>query len=156
MTGGREQQALRSNNIQDVMWRDYVATERTEKLSSLRERLKSAPLGHLYVVDGVGVLHGIRTLRDLGEVAIDTSRDNELTVHDITSRLPPVLKITDTLYAALRLMEAEREKPVAVVDELASMALMGYVHHLDVMTAYNDALTERYRDGNTPTKVFTR
>jgi hypothetical protein len=36
------------------------------------------------------------------------------------------------------------------------MTLMGYVRHLNVMTAYNDALTERYPDGNTPKKVVTR
>ena len=44
-------------------------------------------------------------------------------------------------------METEREETIAVVDNQTSMTLMGYVRHLDVMTAYNDALTERYRDG---------
>jgi CIC family chloride channel protein len=95
----------------DVMRRDYVAAERTEKLFSLRERLKSAPHSQLCVVDGAGVLHGIITLQDLGEAAFDTSRDNKLTARAIARRLPPVLKVTDTLDAALRLMEAEREKP---------------------------------------------
>ena len=38
--GGHERRALRSIKIKDVMRRDYVAVVRTEKLGSLRERLK--------------------------------------------------------------------------------------------------------------------
>ena len=154
--GGREQHALRSISIQDVMRKDYVAAERTEKLASLRERLKTAPLGQLCVVDGAGVLHGTIELQDLGDIAFDTSRDEELTARDIASRLPPVLEITDTLDTALRLMESEREETIVVVDDLASMTLMGYARHLDVMTAYNDALTELYRTGVASTKAPTR
>ena len=146
LRGGRERQALRSINIRDVMRRDYVAAERTETLASLRERLKTAPFGQICVVDGAGVLHGIVTLQDLGDLAFDTSRDEELTAREIASRLPPVLEVVDTLDTALRLMESEREETIAVVDDRTSMTLRGYVRHLDVMTAYNDALTERYRD----------
>ncbi len=123
--GGHERRALRSIKIQDVMRRDYVAAVRTEKLGSLRERLKSAPFGQLCVVDGAGVLHGIVTLHDLGDLAFDTSRDGEFTARDIASRLPPVLETIDTLDDALRLMETEREETIAVVDNQTSMTLMG-------------------------------
>ena len=150
--GGREQQALRSISIQGVMRKDYVAAERTEKLSSLRERLKTAPLGQLCVIDGAGVLHGIIELQDLGDLAFDTSRDEELTACDITSRLPPLLEAKDTLDTALRLMETEREETIVVVDVLESMTLLGYARHLDVMTTYNDALTELYRTGVASTR----
>ena len=71
--GGHERRALRSIKIKDVMRRDYVAAVRTEKLESLRERLKSAPFGQLCVVDGAGVPHGIVTLHDLGACAAERS-----------------------------------------------------------------------------------
>ena len=57
-----------------------------------------------------------------------------------------MFEVVDTLDITLRLLESECEQTIAVFDDRTAMTLKGYIRHPDVMTAYNDALTERYRD----------
>jgi CIC family chloride channel protein len=108
----------------------------------VRARLQDAPWGELFVVDSDGVLIGTLTFSDLNEAAFDTSHDDELDAAALARKHPTVLQVHDNLEIAVQIYGASGEVHVPVVDDRASMRMIGVAHEHEVMLAYHRALDQ--------------
>ncbi len=85
-------------------------------------------------------LVGTIGLSDVAEAAYDSSLDGLLNAADVTRPNPPVLMRETDLEVAIKLMEEVHEEHVAVVEDTDTMQMIGVVHEVEVMLAYNKAI----------------
>ncbi len=140
--GGREQSLLRAITIATVMKSEYETVDPDASLDTVRHRLQESHYGEIFVVDHFGMLHGTITLADLGDAAFDTTDDAGRSAEDVARHNPPVLTPDDTLDQALKLMDSVHEEHIAVVADRYVTRVVGFVHQLDVMSAYNNAVLQ--------------
>ncbi|MBT7526400.1 MAG: chloride channel protein, partial [Rhodospirillales bacterium] len=76
----------------------------------------------------------------LSEAAFETSYDAHLKAVDVARANPPVLPISANLEEARRLLDDAQENQIAVVEDMESMTLVGFLRERDVMAAYNQAM----------------
>lgn len=137
---GREAGLLAQTHVGDVMTGMFTAVAPATPMPALREKLQSAPHAQLFVVTVEGVLHGTITLGDLSGSAFDTSLDDVVNAADVVRTHPPVLTPDTDLDVAIKLMEDVHEEHIAVVESRETMKMIGVVHEVEVMLAYNRAL----------------
>ncbi|MFT5439555.1 MAG: CIC family chloride channel protein [Alphaproteobacteria bacterium] len=137
---GREEGLLAQTHVGDVMTAMFTAVSPATAMPALRQKLQIAPHAQLFVVTGDGVLHGTVTLGDLSGSAFDTSLDDVVNAADVARTHPHVLTPDTDLDVAIKLMEDVHEEHIAVVESLESMKMIGVVHEVEVMLAYNRAL----------------
>ena len=137
---GREAGFLAEVHIGDVMTSTYMSVSRQTPIAELREKLHQAPHAQLFVLDDNGALVGTIDLSDVAEAAYDPSLDGLLNAADVTRPNPPVLMRETDLEVAIKLMEDVHEEHVAVVEDTDSMQMIGVVHEVEVMLAYNNAI----------------
>jgi CIC family chloride channel protein len=142
LKGGRSQNLLWAIRVNSVMKPDYDAVEPSALMIEVRNALQKSHYGEIFVVDETGRLHGTITLADLSDSAFDTELDAILNAEDVARRNPPVLTPKDTLDKAMSVMDAVDEEHIAVVHTENDMLVAGFVHQLDVVTAYNQAVLE--------------
>ena len=85
---------------------------------------------------------GTITLADLSEAAFDTSYDALLKAHDVARGNPPVVAQDANLEDARNLLDESHEDRLAVVTDLESMTMIGYVRARDIIHAYSRALMQ--------------
>jgi CIC family chloride channel protein len=117
-----------------------MSVSRQTPIAELREKLHQAPHAQLFVLDDNGALVGTIDLSDVAEAAYDPSLDGLLNAADVTRPNPPVLMRETDLEVAIKLMEDVHEEHVAVVEDTDSMQMIGVVHEVEVMLAYNNAI----------------
>ena len=144
--GGRERGLMTSTHVEDVMSHRFTAVPRSLNINGVREKLLSAPHSELFVVTEEGALCGTITLADLADGAFDHSLDGVVNAGDVARLHPPSLEAGSDLNAALGTMQSTGEEHLAVVENHASMKLVGFVHEIDVMLIYNRALLEARRE----------
>lgn len=142
LKGGRSQNLLRAIRVDSVMKPDYDAVAPSALMIEVRAALQKSHYGEIFVVDETGRLHGTITLADLSDSAFDTELDAIINAEDVARRNPPVLTPEDTLDKAMSVMDAVDEEHIAVVHTENDMLVSGFVHQLDVVTAYNQAVLE--------------
>jgi CIC family chloride channel protein len=142
LKGGRSQNLLRSIRVDSVMKPDYDAVAPAALMIEVRAALQKSRYGEIFVVDEEGRLHGTVTLADLSDSAFDTELDTVINAEDVARRNPPILTPEDTLDKAMSVMDAVDEEHIAVVHDASGMRVAGFVHQLDVVTAYNQAVLE--------------
>lgn len=142
LKGGRSQNLLRSIQVAAVMKPDFDAVSPSALMIEVRDALQKSRYGEIFVVDEGGRLHGTITLPDLSDSAFDTELDAILNAEDVARRNPPVLTPDDTLDEAMSVMDAVDEEHIAVVHDKAQMIVAGFVHQLDVVTTYNQAVLQ--------------
>ena len=121
---------------------DYDAVAPAALMIEVREALQKSRYGEIFVIDEDQRLHGTITLADLSDTAFDTELDAIINAEDVARRNPPVLTPNDTLDKAMSVMDAVDEEHIAVVHEAKDMIVVGFVHQLDVVTTYNQAVLE--------------
>ena len=137
---GRSQTLLQSIRVAAVMKPDFSAVSPSALMIEVRDALQKSRYAEIFVVDDEGSLHGTITLPDLFDSAFDTELDAVINAEDVVRHNPPVLTPEDTLDDALSVMDAADEEHIAVVHDKSSMIVAGFVHKLDVVTAYNQAV----------------
>jgi CIC family chloride channel protein len=140
LTRGRETGFLAEVHIGDVMTKNYTNVSRETPVAELREKLQKAPNAQLFVLGERGTLVGTIGLADVAEAAFDPSLDGIVNAADITRPNPPVLMRETDLEVAIKLMEDVHEEHIAVVEDTDNMQMIGVVHEVDVMLAYNNAI----------------
>ncbi len=143
---GPEGRMLGDIRVADVMNADFAAVSASAGMREVRERLLTAPHAELFVVDGNGLLVGTITLAELSADALDGSLDGLLYAADIARRHPPVAEADGAIDRALRAMRDSGEEHIAVVETRETMRLVGFLHQVDVMRAYNRALMAAPRE----------
>jgi len=140
LDSGRETGLLRSRRVDEIMRDDYDGVPEDMSLPQLRARLQKVSYGELFMINADGALSGTITLADLSEAAFETSYDAHLKAVDVARANPPVLPISANLEEARRLLDDAQENQIAVVEDMESMTLVGFLRERDVMAAYNQAM----------------
>ena len=146
LAGGRERDVMASTRVADVMSKDCATVAPGVGIDGVRESLLAAPYGELFVVDEDGVLQGTIIVGDFAAGALDRAADGAVGAGDMARPHPPVLEAGDSLEQALKTMRETGEEHVAVVDDRESLRLVGFVHEVEVLLAYNRALVEARRE----------
>ena len=130
----------------DIMSTDYAAVLASAGMREVREKLLTAPHAELFVVDGDGNLNGTIMLSDLSEDALEGTLDGILNASDVARHHPPAATADSGIDQSLRLMRESGEEHIAVVEARENMRLVGFLHQVDVMRAYNRALIAARRE----------
>ena len=147
LSGGGQNRVLRTMKVRTVMDRVFETVAPDAPLPEIRRLLQTAPHGELFVIDSAGTLAGTITFADLREAAFDATGDADRRAGDVMRRDPPVLEIEESLDRALRILEAQDEPHIPVVETRGNMKLMALVHERDVVLTLNRALAETSRRG---------
>lgn len=137
---GPEVNLLRATRVHSVMDSGAQTIDMEAPLAEVREGLKAAPWGQLFVVDGNGCLAGTITLNDLDEAAFDRSHDADWTARDVTRPEPAMLAVDDDLITAVDLFRESGEAHLPVVSDRQSQTLVGVAHEHKVVTSYHEAV----------------
>lgn len=146
--GGQEVGMLRSRRVASLLDPTFETVSPETPLAEVRERLVHAPWGELFVLRADGRLAGTITFHDMGERAVDTSRDAELTAASIMRKAPPagVLAMDDDLERAVEVFGVTGEAHLPVVSDRSTMQLRGLAHEHALIAAYHRALTQARRE----------
>jgi CIC family chloride channel protein len=143
LRGPREISIFGSIPIGDLMRTTYSTVRPEADLSTVIEALRNAPYGMLFVVDDKGGLHGAISVGDLAPVADSLGANAPpLVAEDLVEGPPVVLEAGDDPRRALKLMEARVGSHLPVVQDKASMKLVGVVDVHDLVLAYHKALLQ--------------
>ncbi|MCE2509944.1 MAG: chloride channel protein [Alphaproteobacteria bacterium] len=137
---GRLEGLLRGISIRQVMRTDYPVVNAVASVAEIREKLRAAPDGEVYVAGSSGRFLGAIALTDLGESAFDPSIDALLNAVDLLHRHPMVLEAGDDLEKAIKLLESADARSLPVVENAETMRLIGVLYEPDAIRAYNQAL----------------
>jgi len=142
LKGGRETGILARLRVADVMKRDYSVVGPEAGLAEVRERLRRARYGELFVLDADNRLRGVLTVTDLAQADAPETGGPPPTAGRIARAEPLFLESTDEVRRALRLMDSAGESHLPVVDSRESRRVVGIVHEHDVMLAYQKAILQ--------------
>lgn len=78
--------------------------------------------------------------------AFDHDVDDLINAGDVAREHPPLLEPGDDLETANRVIRESGEHYIPVVENHSSMKLLGTLHEMDLMAAYNRALLEARRE----------
>ena len=140
--GGQDVGLLRTIKARDLITEDFETVAPEAPIATVRERLKRARWGELFVTDAGGHLSGVITFSDLHDAAFDTSLDATLVADDVARRHPTVLLADDDLESALGTYGASGEINLPVVEDRETMRLVGVAPQHEVMLAYQRALDQ--------------
>jgi CIC family chloride channel protein len=146
LNGGPEIRLMGDIRAADIMSTDYAAVLASAGMREVREKLLTAPHAELFVVDGDGNLNGTIMLSDLSEDALEGTLDGILNASDVARHHPPAATADSGIDQSLRLMRESGEEHIAVVEARENMRLVGFLHQVDVMRAYNRALIAARRE----------
>jgi CIC family chloride channel protein len=140
--GGRVRHLLKSQRVGELMSGDFELIPEGAGFEHLKELLRSAPHDRFLVIDAAGRLVGRLGFTDLKEVVFDADLQPLIKARDVARMDPAVLLPDDDLEHALALLEASGEEHLPVVEDEASMKVVGVLRHRKVLLAYNRALME--------------
>jgi CIC family chloride channel protein len=147
LRGGHDVGALTTTRAVDLMRDDHLVMNSSEDLPALRSNLLRAPHGEVFVEDDAGFV-GRLMLNDMGELAYDTSRDDDLTIGDLIAARELYVYRNDPLQSLVEVFASTEDSLLAVLDNETNRRVIGCVHERDVMraeAAYAKAL-ERLRE----------
>ena len=144
VSGGEQQVILGSIHVADVMRRDFVTVNPTAALDELREKLRTAPGGAVFVVDAADVLTGVVRFADLDalfDALFDAPPANPPPcAADLAEAATDAIAASVDLAAALEALGAAGERIVPVIRDGDVGELCGVVSEADLVKAYNRAL----------------
>jgi len=117
-------------NVSDVMSRDLVTAEDSERLSQADADMRLADIRHLPVVDNEGELCGILSDRDVYKALANNSRGSVL-VSDVMTRDLLTLREDQPIHAATELMLYHKIGAAPILD--SEDKLVGIVTETDVL-----------------------
>ncbi|MCW8952348.1 MAG: chloride channel protein [Rhodospirillales bacterium] len=146
LAAGFEISVLSAISVRGVMSPKVELVGEEVRLPQLRAALQHSPTGVLFVVRDDGCLTGSLTLADLDELAFDHIADDLVNAGDVARRSPPTVSPGQSLNDALQVMRENAFEHIAVVDTQTGRKLLGALHEVDVVKAYNDALLRARRE----------
>jgi len=142
LKGGRETNILARLHVHDVMKRDYSVVAPEASLEEVRDKLRHARYGELFVLDADNRLEGVLTVTDLAQSEAPGRGGPPPVAGRIARADAPFLESGDEVRRAMRLMDSAGESHLPVVDNAESRRVVGIVHEHDVMLAYQKAILQ--------------
>ena len=104
-------------NVREIMSEPVVTCRPETTLSVAARLMREADYGTLPVIDVQGHLIGIVTDRDICLAIAGSARNAaHITIHEVMSRTPVTVLVTDTGHAALAAMKGARVRRLPVLD----------------------------------------
>lgn len=125
--------ALKVWTCQDIMTPDPVAATKTDKVSDIAQKMRSADVGLIPVVDNLysNKIVGVVTDRDLAlRVIADGKNAEETTAEEVMTPDPICCQASDTVAAVTNMMASNQIRRVMIVDEFGRM--VGIVAQADL------------------------
>ncbi len=142
LRGGRIEHLLKSKHVADIMTQDFDTIPEGATIEQIRSILESSSHGDFFVVGRDGELVGTITFADIKAVAFDPTLNQLVNARDIARLHPAVLRPSDDLENALKVMDGSGEGSLPVVEDDQTMRVLGIVQHRDALVAYNRALMQ--------------
>ncbi|MEQ9639559.1 MAG: chloride channel protein [Alphaproteobacteria bacterium] len=142
LAGGRARHLLRAVLVRDVMDRRFHIVREDAPLRDLKRLLPSAPATGFLLVDEDEGLTGMLSFADIRAVAFEADVDEQMNAKEIAHAAPAFLTAGDSLERALQAMETSGENHLPVVDDDKTRRVVGIVHQVDALRAYNRALLQ--------------
>ena len=141
LSGGRENEHLKSIKVRRVMESRMTTVGVGTKLTDLRRRIIRAPSGVVFVTDKQGRLEGMITMSDLSEALFDPSLDEYVTAGEMARPPHDFVEAGISLdRAVVAFGEAAKEPFLPVVQSRRTMKLVGILTEREVMLAQQRAL----------------
>ena len=141
LSGGRENEHLKSIKVRRVMENRITTVGAGTKLTDLRRRIIRAPSGVVFVTDKQGRLEGMITMSDLSEALFDPSLDEYVTAGEMARAPHDFVEAGISLdRAVVSFGEAAKEPFLPVVQNRRTMKLVGILTEREVMLAQQRAL----------------
>ena len=103
--------------VQEIMSEPVATCTPQMTLRAAARAMRDADYGTLPVVDGQGHLIGILTDRDVClEIAASARNAGHIAVHEVMTREPVTVRVTDTIHTALSTMTHARVRRLPVLD----------------------------------------
>ncbi len=142
LEGGRAAHLIRATTVRAVIDRDFVTIKRNETLANIKMRLLAQFGGKLLVTNDAGSLVGVITYSEISATGNDPGLDHLVLAEDICRKDPVMMEESDSLAAALTLMEQSGEDHLPVVNDRQNRIVVGVLHHRDILKTYNQALID--------------
>jgi chloride channel protein, CIC family len=139
---GRDVEVLEGLRVEEVMQTKPATLRESDALAAASDLLLRTRHHGLPVVDGAGELVGVLTVQDLDRAHVDGGNTTR-TVGDVCTRDLLVAYPDETLGAALRRMSVRDVGRLPVVARADPRRLLGVLRRVDVVRAYDVALTRR-------------
>jgi CIC family chloride channel protein len=139
---GRDLEVLEGITVSEVMQADGPVLRQGDDLTAASATIVAGRHHGLPVVDDAGELVGILTLQDINRVRGEHP-DDVATVGQACTRDLLVAHPDETIGAAMRRMGARDVGRLPVVDRSNPTRLIGMIRRIDMVRAYNLALTRR-------------
>ncbi|MBW1980370.1 MAG: chloride channel protein [Deltaproteobacteria bacterium] len=146
VSGGREQNILRTIRVGEVMVRDIQSVVESAPMAVVLDLFNKFDLSCLTVVNSKGQLVGVISFHDISGLAAAEEMQQLLIARDLVN--PEVARLfpTDSLKTALDKLEREKAAQLPVVSEDGTNKLVGLVQERDVLAAYERELELRWQD----------
>jgi len=144
--GGRARQILAASRTRDLMSDDFHTVEEHTTIDKVRATLLEAPEDHIFVVDADARLIGSLSFTDIKDVAFESGLDHLINARDAARPNPAWIGANDDLEHALAMMDTSGLAYVPVIDDEATMRVIGILHHRRLLAEYNKALIEEHAE----------
>ncbi len=132
-------------HVEDVMTDQYIAVRSTMPAGDLLERVLASPHDEAYLVGENGELSGTVSLRDLVERTSGPA-GGTLAAADVARIDPPAIEAGQTISDALDRIEGAGIEHMPVVADVRTGRLVGILHKMDLLAAYNRAFMDTRRE----------
>ena len=132
---------LRSSPVSDIITTDYRLVRHDAPLAEARDALARSASGAVFVVDENDRFYGSLAYADVREVIRDPDTAEHTTAGEIARQDSGILMADDNLKDALEIMETLCASHLPVIDDEASMRVVGTVHQSMAVRAQERLLT---------------
>jgi CIC family chloride channel protein len=143
ISGGMEQNILRSMEVGQFMLKDPPTVPEEMRLPDLIMAFKTEDVSYLHVVDGNKDLTGIISFRDIRPVFQEEGLNLLVVAKDVATTNLKTVKRQDSILKALQIMGDLGISQLPVVEGENEKKVIGILRDKDVIAAYDKAIIRR-------------
>jgi len=143
ISGGMEQNLLRSMQVAQFMLKDPPTVPEGMRLLDLIRTFKTEDVSYLHVVDGNKDLTGIISFRDIRPIFQEDGLNLLVVAKDVATTNLKTVKRQDSILKALRIMGDLGISQLPVVGGENERKVIGILRDKDVLAAYDKAIIRR-------------
>jgi len=143
ISGGMEQNILRSMEVAQFMLKDPPTVPEGMRLLDLIRTFKTEDVSYLHVVDGNKDLTGIISFRDIRPIFQEDGLNLLVVAKDVATTNLKTVKRQDSILKALRIMSDLGISQLPVVGGENERKVIGILRDKDVLAAYDKAIIRR-------------
>jgi len=129
--------------VEEAMDKDFVAVSPDTSLAKLADIIHKTGQSYFPVTEKENILRGIITFHDLEPTLFITGLEKLIIADDLATKKLITTTPSETLYDAIKKMDAAGVRQLPVVDPENSQKLIGMITRKDIVAAYNREMIKR-------------